>query len=197
MVTGELAPGARINESVLSGELGVSRTPLREALLLLVGERLVTSEPARGFVVSSLDVAQAREVFPILASLEVLALRSGGGVALHKLDQLRALHADYQKAADSSEARWIDERWHALLTSGCSNGTLQLELSRWRSVERRYFLATSGLAGSRPHPSLVFQHEAVMEAVDAGDLDAACASLERHWISATRPLLSALARSLA
>ena len=122
VVTGELAPGGRINESILSGELGVSRTPLREALLLLVGEGLVACEPARGFVASPLTVAQAREVFPILAALEVLALRSGGGVALHKLDQLRGLHSDYQTAANPTEARSIDEQWHELLTTGCSNG---------------------------------------------------------------------------
>ena len=197
VVTGELAPGARINESILSGELGVSRTPLREALLLLVGDGLVVCEPARGFVASPLTVAQAREVFPILAALEVLALRSGGGVALHKLDRLRGLHAEYQAAPNATEARWVDEQWHALLTSGCTNDTLQEQLSRWRFVERRYFLATSDLAGSWPHPSLVFQHEAVMEAVDAGDLDEACAALERHWTSATRPLLSALTGSIA
>lgn len=197
VVTGELAPGAHINESILSGELGVSRTPLREALLLLVGEGLVTCEPARGFIASRLTVGQAREVFPILAALEVLALRSGGGVALHKLDHLRGLHADYQTAASSTEARSVDERWHALLTSGCSNGTLQEQLNRWRSVELRYFLATSGPTGSWPQSSLVFQHEAVMEAIDAGDLDEACATLERHWTSAARPLLSALARSIA
>jgi DNA-binding GntR family transcriptional regulator len=197
VVTGELAPGGRINESILSRELGVSRTPLREALLLLVGEGLVVCEPARGFVASPLTVAQAREVFPILAALEVLALRSGGGVALHKLDHLLGLHADYQTATGPTEARSVDEQWHALLTSGCSNGALQEQLSRWRSVERRYSLATSDLNGSWPHPPLVFQHEAVMEAIDAGDLDEACAALERHWTSATRPLLSALARSIA
>lgn len=194
VVAGKLAAGTRINESTLSGELGVSRTPLREALLLLVGEGLVVCEPARGFVASPLTVIQAREVFPILASLEALALRSGGGVALHRLDELRRLHASYETAATLAEAHSIDERWHGLLTAGCSNATLQEQLGRLRAVERRYFLASPSPGGRWPHPPFVFQHTAVMDAVEAGDLDEACSALERHWTSATRPLLSSLAR---
>lgn len=193
LVEGDLEAGTRINESILSIELGVSRTPLREALLVLAGEGLVVCEPARGFVAAPLTMMQARETFPILAALEVLALRSGGGVTVHKLDALRALHADYSAAPDLESARSLDERWHALLVSGCSNSTLMAQLEALRAIERRYWLATTRISGRWPHPPAIFQHAAVMEAVDSGDLDDACDALERHWAAATRALLSALA----
>ncbi|MGH2751423.1 MAG: GntR family transcriptional regulator [Actinomycetota bacterium] len=195
LVEGELAPGVRINESILARELGVSRTPLREALLLLSAEGLVVCEPARGFICAPLTLEQARDAFPILAALEILALRSAKGVALQRLDQLRRLHAEYESAATLEEARALDERWHLALTSGCSNHTLQLQLGRLRALERRYFSATAGVAGRWPQPSWIFQHAAVMEAVDSGDTDAACAALERHWTATTRELMSALARA--
>jgi DNA-binding GntR family transcriptional regulator len=194
VVEGDLPPGARINESSLSGELGVSRTPLREALLLLSGEGLVVCEPARGFLSAPLSVEQARDSFPILAALEALALRSAKGVAVHRLDQLRDLHAQYESAPTLESARAIDERWHRVLTSGCSNDALHLQLERHRAIERRAWLATAGAAGRWPQPSWVFQHAAVMEAIDSGETDAACDALERHWSSATRETLSSLAR---
>ena len=195
LVEGEVPPGGRLNESVLAAELGVSRTPLREALLLLAGEGLVECEPARGFVAASLSLAQARDTLPILAALEALALRSGGGEAVHKLDDLRRLHAGFETAPDIATARAIDERWHALLTSGCSNETLLERIEQLRRLERRLWLATVKAAARWPHPPSVFQHAAVMDAIDDGDVDAACAALERHWTSTTRELLSALTRA--
>ena len=194
VVEGDLPPGARINESTLSRELGVSRTPLREALLLLSGEGLVVCEPARGFLTAMLTVAQARDAFPILAALEVLALRSSKGVALHRLDQLRSLQAEYASAQTLEAARTLDERWHRVLTSGSSNEALTVQIERLRAIERRYWLATAGIAGRWPQPSWIFQHGAVMEAVDEGDTDAACEALERHWSSSMRETLSSLAR---
>jgi DNA-binding GntR family transcriptional regulator len=195
LVEGDLPPGARINESTLARELGISRTPLREALLLLSGEGLIACEPARGFLAAPLTVDRARDAFPILAALEVLALRSSKGVALHRLDQLRSLHSEYESAPTLEAARVIDERWHRVLTSGCSNESLNVQLERQRAIERRYWLATAGVAGRWPQPSWVFQHAAVMEAVDDGDTEAACAALERHWGSSMREALSSLARN--
>jgi DNA-binding GntR family transcriptional regulator len=99
------------------------------------------------------------------------------------------------KAPTLDAARAIDERWHRVLTSGCSNQALMVQLERQRAIERRYWLATAGIAGRWPQPSWVFQHAAVMEAVDAGDTDAACTALERHWSASTREALSSLARN--
>jgi DNA-binding GntR family transcriptional regulator len=70
ILSAALPPGVRVNEVALARELGISRTPLREALFGLEREGLVISHPRRGFFVSPLDVKDAREVYPLLATLE-------------------------------------------------------------------------------------------------------------------------------
>ena len=78
ILEGNLAPGGPIVESGLAADLGVSRTPLREALHSLEREGLVTSEPGRGFLVAQLVAREAQELYPLRALLEPLALRLSG-----------------------------------------------------------------------------------------------------------------------
>src|SRR5258705_5417798 len=70
MIHGDLAPGTKLNERVLCGELGVSRTPLREALKALASEGLVELLPNRGAVVAPLDAAGVRQTFVVMGVLE-------------------------------------------------------------------------------------------------------------------------------
>lgn len=90
---GLLEPGVKINERVLSGQLSVSRTPLREALKQLAGERLVELNPNRGAAVASLSAADIEHLFELMASLEGL---SGELAAMRRteseLTEMRALH---------------------------------------------------------------------------------------------------------
>ena len=65
----DLAPGARISDSVLAQELGVSRTPVREALLRLEREGFLDVDVGRGFFVKPLSAGEVREVYPILWTL--------------------------------------------------------------------------------------------------------------------------------
>lgn len=77
LVRGMLPFGNRINETVLAEELGVSPTPLREALLHLQREGFVRSDTARGLTVRPLSQHEVRETYPILCTMECLALRTG------------------------------------------------------------------------------------------------------------------------
>src|SRR5690349_4617973 len=74
IVEGRLAPGERLSERDLGARLGVSRTPLREALRLLAAERLVEVRPRRGARVAPLDSTVVEDVYPVLACLERLAV---------------------------------------------------------------------------------------------------------------------------
>src|SRR6516164_2816173 len=76
IVSGGLMPGNRLQDVQLAAELGVSRTPVREALLRLEGEGLVESDPNRGFFVAPLSRKEVLEIYPIVWSLECLALDS-------------------------------------------------------------------------------------------------------------------------
>src|SRR3569623_316123 len=74
VVTGALEPGGKLNERVLAGRLGASRTPLREALLQLEREGLIRSDLRRGFTVEPLSAQEVREVYPMNACLDCLAV---------------------------------------------------------------------------------------------------------------------------
>src|ERR1043165_6494164 len=77
IAAGELGT-ERLKEVELAGQLGVSRTPLREALLMLEREGLVVSEVNKGFRVAALSEARVRELYPILGALEGLCVREAG-----------------------------------------------------------------------------------------------------------------------
>jgi len=93
IVQGRLSPGQRLNERELCEQLGISRTPLREAIKLLATEGLVELLPNRGAVVSAIDAARLAETLTVMGALEALA----GGLACERADEaaiqrIRALH---------------------------------------------------------------------------------------------------------
>jgi DNA-binding GntR family transcriptional regulator len=99
IIEGVLAPGARLNERELSEQLGVSRTPLREAFRMLAADGLLVQLPNRGAQVVALSADDARHAFEVMAALEGLA----GELAAQRvtdsdLVQLRALQADMEAA---------------------------------------------------------------------------------------------------
>ncbi len=99
IIEGTLAPGARLNERELSEQLGVSRTPLREAFRILAGDGLLTQLPNRGAQVVALSAEDARHAFDVMGSLEGLA----GELAVTRvtdadIETLRALQAEMETA---------------------------------------------------------------------------------------------------
>ena len=192
-LAGALGPGERVNESRLAAELGLSRTPLREALLQLEGEGWVRAEPNRGFVVRELSAEEARELYPVLWTLEGLAVRESGGLAATLAGEMRRLNARLARAARQPvRALALDRRWHETLLSLCPNRRL-LALVR---AERRLVERYERLYMSRPElvPRSVAQHEAVIAALEAGDFDAAAARLEDNWRFGLERLLLELGR---
>ncbi len=99
IIEGILAPGARLNERELSEQLGVSRTPLREAFRLLAAEGLLLQLPNRGVQVVALSREDVRHAFEVMASLEGLAGELAAARATDAdLEDLRALQDDLERA---------------------------------------------------------------------------------------------------
>src|SRR5690242_11325833 len=93
LVEGAIAPGAKLNERALSERLGISRTPLREAIKQLAAEGLVDLLPNRGAVAVKLAEADVRNTFEVLAGLEGLSGElAAERVTDEELAELRALH---------------------------------------------------------------------------------------------------------
>ena len=180
IVEGRLEPGSRINESQLSADFGVSRTPLREALLGLESEGLISSEPARGFFVTPLSAREVREIYPIGRELGLLALRTIRHVPAATLDRLETINERFGAArARAERAKQLDDEWHATLIASCPNRRLLEMLASIQRVMARYERTYMGDAHDVARSAR--QHAEMIAALRADDLDAALEVLRDHW----------------
>ncbi|EOD63330.1 GntR family transcriptional regulator [Amycolatopsis vancoresmycina] len=184
VLDGRLAAGARVNEVHLAKELGVSRTPLREALIGLADRGLLVSAPGRGFLVPPFDPGEARRLYPLVAELEALALRWTSPVELAGLpDALDTVSAEMDRAlADGGDLSALDDRWHALLLSRCPNPHLLRLIEQTKPLLKRYesaYFAREGHAGES-----IGEHRRIAAALRDGDLATASSVLVANWVKA-------------
>jgi len=190
VLAGELAPGEDINESELADRLGISRTPLREALLRLEHERLVGSRQGHGFYVWPLDPREAMELYDVAGALEALALRSmAGDVPAEKVSNLRTLNAQLEAAwGDPPELTRLSRTWHETLVKGTPSGPLRWSLELVRSRLHRYVLYASEFAvssGTGELEDALSDHAAILDALEEGDRERAAERAEAHRARAT------------
>jgi len=183
IILGELAPGVRLNETTLAQELGVSRTPVRQALAGLERDGLVMAEPDRGFFVASLDREEALELYPILAVTEPFALRVNGTLPAGRLEELAAINKRLEGSVDDpAGAVVLNFAWHRQLILPCENGRLgYLVQSLWDRV-RRYEHSFYAPGEIRLETSVQL-HAAILDALRDTDIERAASILERHWLT--------------
>jgi DNA-binding GntR family transcriptional regulator len=177
---GDLPPAGRVRDTDLAAQLGVSRTPVREALLRLAREGVIDADMGRGFSVRPLDATEMREGGAILSTLEQLALQLSGDIPAERLvrlgeidRELAATRGDVDRCID------LDETWHRTLLEGCPNVRLRAMISTLWQVPRRYMRAFLGGAG---RVSLSTQHHArIVEALRRNDRDTALQRFSHHW----------------
>lgn len=191
ILDGRLPAGDRINEVHLAARLGVSRTPLREALSRLVTEGALRDLPRRGFFARPLTAEEVRDIYPIRSILDPAALRLAGIPPAAAIGRLRKINRRLKACTRAAEAVALDDRFHLELVAACPNPML-LDLIRqfmWRT--RRYELGSM-----RRHASMsgaVAAHARIVAALEAGDLDAACRELEGNLARGQTPVLEWLA----
>jgi len=180
IITGELAAGEQLRQRDLAQRFHVSQTPVREALRRLESEGLVIGDTHRGFTVVEPDDGPVEENFQIRAALESLGaslaaskIDAGGIEALRALnDQMRALPDDDPRYADLNRDFHFTVYEHA-------GSPLLLSLMRllWASLH-------GGPQVSRTHAESAGQHDAIIDALSAGDAEAASARTYQHIMSA-------------
>ena len=175
----DLKPGARISDTALARELGVSRTPIREALLRLEREGFLQADVGRGFFVKPLSVREVREVYPVLWTLEVLALRTCAPLTAARRAELDRINAALEGESQPERRIDLDSAWHQALLETCGNDYLLGLIASLKSVIRRYEYAYMQNAGYIPVSTRT--HEQIAELVAAGNLDAAMPLLENNW----------------
>ena len=171
IVRGELAPGSRLNERVLTARLGVSRTPLREAIKLLATEGLVDLLPNRGAVVAPIDPARIAETLAVMGALESLAgelacvQASDDGIA-----EIRALH--YEMLAmharrDLDGYFRYNQAIHLKIVEASGNAALAQTYRQLNAIVRR----VRYMANLSPErwDAAVQEHEAILAALSARD----------------------------
>lgn len=141
IVEGALAPGRRLSERDIGGRLGVSRTPLREALRLLAGERLVEVLPRRGARVALLDTRVVEDVYPVMACLERLAVdlacRNISDEALAELgDQVARMEASRSRR-DKRRFFAASHAFHEAILLAAANDTLRAQHRQLSGQVRR------------------------------------------------------------
>jgi DNA-binding GntR family transcriptional regulator len=180
LLAGSLRPGARLRDSALAVELGVSRTPVREALLRLEREGIVSADLGHGFVVCPLTSREVREKYPIMWTLEILALRSSPLPSAQRLRRLRRLNEGIAREhSDLARRVELDTEWHALLLSDCPNASLTEMMGTLKASIRRYEIAYMHDAG--PASESIEHHDHILVALEARDVDRAAMWLERNW----------------
>ena len=182
VLDGRLPADTRVNEVRLATELGVSRTPLREALIGLADRGLLFSSPGRGFLVPPLDSGEARQLYPLVAELEALALRWSPLQDLVGLtDRLDQVADEMTAALDSGgDLSELDDRWHGLLLSRSVNSHLMRLLAQTKSLLKRYDLVY--FAGVELSLQSIDEHRRIASVIRAGNLPEATRVLVQNWV---------------
>lgn len=179
IVLGYLSPGHQPVLADLAAELGVSVTPVREALIDLERQGLVASQVGRGFRVRSFEAEEIEEIYPLIAALERLALRTAPPLSTAPAE-LRRINQGFRRERQPERLVELDGLWHATLLAACANRTL-LELRvDLLARARRYELAFMADGGRTARSA--GQHYLIGAALERGDLEAAGELLESNWL---------------
>jgi DNA-binding GntR family transcriptional regulator len=192
---GELPPGTFLDEVTLAQAMGISRTPLREALKVLTAEGLVRHEPRRGCFVAEVTEQDLDEIFPVIALLEG---RCAHEAALHATDaELEALDVLHARLSRHAKARRINDYYetnfaiHEAIIGLAGNRWLAQVIGDLRKILRlarqQQLHAPGRLAQS------LSEHLAVYAALKARDAQGAEAAMHTH-ITRQREALRELAR---
>jgi DNA-binding GntR family transcriptional regulator len=197
IVAGRLVPGEQILEDQVKQDLGVSRTPVREALQRLQFEGLVEVRPHKGTFVSRVDVESLREIFEFREAIEgqaaALAALRMSPEARAELQQLQDVFRQSVASGDPKSFHESDTRLHRAVVAACGNGRLQQAVSIIESlIARTRFLSIIALTRMEQSSS---EHEAIIDAVVRGDPRAAEERMRNHIRAVYQNLTENLSRA--
>jgi len=175
-------PGDRLEEPALAERFGVSRTPIREALLHLGAAGLIEHRPRRGTYVREIGPRRLVEMFEVMAALEALAAATAARRASREEIAGIARHHRDCAAAAAEAARdpyyYANERFHAAIRAASRNGFLIEQADALQKRLKPYRRAQLA-ARDRIRTSFA-EHEAVLAAIEAGDAAAAGEAMRAH-----------------
>jgi DNA-binding GntR family transcriptional regulator len=183
IVDGTLAPGEQLKDGELAEWLGVSRTPIREALLRLGTSGLVVAIPGRSTTVTAIDARAASDARDVIAAMHALAVRQvAGRLSEDELDRMRDANRRFAAAVAAHKveaAHDADEELHSIPVAALGNQALASVIDHFeplvRRAERQRFTSGGG--------SSVELHDQLIELLATGDADRASTVAFDIWHS--------------
>ncbi|BEU98820.1 GntR family transcriptional regulator (plasmid) [Acidovorax sp. DW039] len=177
IVMGELRLGEQVSEALLAQRMGISKTPIREALVRLRIEGLVEIHPQRGTFVFKLQPEQVGQLCRYRAMIETAALREAAELDLSHLiqrlqEQVREMEA-LERSGSLDRLSRVDMNFHYEILSCCASPYLKAgyELIRYQLAALRH---------RSPIPNMVSSHQVLLELLNKGDIEGACIELHNH-----------------
>ena len=192
IVQGLLAPGSRVVETEVASRLGVSRTPVREALQRLQQEGFVVGAPGAQqarLTVAPLTRSDVHELLNIVGELEGLGARWAAALPVAErralVKELRALNVEFHRLArvvplDHSALYEADERLHRKIVEASAGPRLLGLHDSVKPQAERYIRMYISLLTGDIRPS-VAEHDAIIEAIEAGNADEAQVAVQTNW----------------
>lgn len=182
ILRGELEPGERLMEIQLAERLGVSRTPIREAIRKLELEGLVLMIPRKGAEVARISEKSLRDVLELRRSLEELAIELAcQRMSDEEIDELEQAQRDFREAVDSKDVMLMaetDEKYHEIIYQGTKNSRLVQILNNLREQMYRYRLEY--IKDADKHQVLLIEHDNILKALRGRRVADAKAAMREH-----------------
>lgn len=182
ILRGELKPGERLMEIHLAQQLGVSRTPVREAIRKLELEGLVLMIPRRGAVVAEITVSDLEDVLEVRMALEELAVKHAcHSVTAGQLEEIRRLAGEFKDTLsgdDVAACAQADMRFHDAIYEATGNSRLVQILNNLREQMYRYRMEY--LKDRKSHKNLIEEHDGILRALENRDEELAVRMTAHH-----------------
>ena len=182
ILTGAIVPGTRMMEVELAETMGVSRTPIREAIRKLEKEGLVIIRPRRGAYASSISTQDMLEILEVRQNMGGLAAYfAASRMTPDQLDTLKQLSDKYNEAVNAGNTEDMieyDTKFHRCIVDSCNNKVLVQMIEQLQEMVLRFryiYYDTFRRAENMPE-----EHQAIYDAIACGDEDAARAAADVH-----------------
>ncbi len=196
IITGEFAPGERLMEIALADRLGVSRTPVREAIRKLELEGLVVMIPRRGAEVARITEAGLKEVLEVRCAMEELAVelacKRSDKASLEQLKEAHQKFVDAVKNGDTLEITNQDEAFHECIFEMSRNKRLVQVVHNLKEQIFRYRMEY--VKDVSYHEELIKEHETLLQAISKGHEEEAREIMKHHIQNQEKMILAQLHR---
>ena len=182
ILKGSIIPGTRMMEVELAEEMGVSRTPIREAIRKLEKEGLVTIEPRRGAYASMISTEDMVEILEVRQDLEGLAAYfAADRMTKGQMEELKQVSNSYNEAVRQGNMEAMikhDTRFHHIIVESCRNKILVQMIEQLQELVLRFrYIYYDNFRRAENMPE---EHEAIVAAIAEGDADKARAAADIH-----------------